>query len=488
VQAEKERTIEGVWWTPGERERSYGTLVVERRALTLTLRDSIRSFGAASNGFSVLHGESLDGKPLTLLDAFTIHRREWPTTEHNIERLSAGTLLIGAEVAAADELVFARAVFRLRGLREWMSTSSPGLDGRRSALNPRQLFAPPRPPRGLRACLRHWRERWSRRRRGREHPLVVSIDGARLTFGFTREAGGTPFRDVTGYDAEVIVELDEAAPLPEWSERWLRPLLDLLVFANREQCVVGSFVAVIHDPALAEAVGPAIRVAAPDSVWARHEIEIVRPDPVDLRERQIEPFRHLLLPLAAFRDRAEQLLPLWFDIHRKLGGAAAFFFGTLNVGRIYQENRLLNLLAFAEGYHRTFFDAPPFTHEVHDELVNRMLATLDDSTQRDHYRARLRYANSQSQRQRLGELIDRAGDAVPELRPRLTKLRHELVDTRNQYTHFGEPGPNVLAPEDLHGRVDRLLLVLEVNLLRDLGVEDALIPKLVAQAYQERIP
>jgi hypothetical protein len=81
-------------------------------------------------------------------------------------------------------------------------------------------------------------------------------------------AGGTPFRDVTGYDAEVIVELDEAAPLPEWSERWLRPLLDLLVFANREQCVVDSFVAVIHDPALAEAVGPAIRIAAPDSVCA----------------------------------------------------------------------------------------------------------------------------------------------------------------------------------------------------------------------------
>jgi hypothetical protein len=30
--------------------------------------------------------------------------------------------------------------------------------------------------------------------------------------------------------------------------------------------------------------------------------------------------------------------------------------------------------------------------------------------------------------------------------------------------------------------------MLEVNLLRDLGVEEALIPKLVAHAYQERIP
>jgi hypothetical protein len=485
---EKERVIEGVWWTPGEQERSYGTLIVERRALTLTLRDSTRAFGAASNGFSVLHGESLEGESLTLLDAFTIQRREWPAAEHNIERLSGGTLLIGAEVTAADELVFARAVFRLRGLREWMSTSSSGLGGRRSVLTPRQLFAPPRPPRGLRARLRHWWREWGRRRRRGRHPLVVSIDGARLTFGFTRNAGGTPFSDATDYDAEVIVELDEAAPLPEWSERWLRPLLDLLVFANREQCVVDSFVAVIHDPARAEAVGPAIRVAAPDAVWARQKIEIVRPDSVDLRERQIEPFRHLLLPLAAFRSRAAQVLPLWFDIHRQLGGAAGFFFGTLNVGRIYQENRLLNLLAFAEGYHRTFFAAPPFTDEVHQALVKRMLATLDDARQRDHYRARLGYANEQSQRQRLGELIDRAAEVIPELRPHATNLRNELVDTRNQYTHFGEPSPNVLAPEDLHGRVDRLLLALEVNLLRDLDVEDALIPKLVAHAYEGRVP
>jgi hypothetical protein len=32
------------------------------------------------------------------------------------------------------------------------------------------------------------------------------------------------------------------------------------------------------------------------------------------------------------------------------------------------------------------------------------------------------------------------------------------------------------------------LLALEVNLLRDLDVEDALIPKLVAHAYEGRVP
>jgi hypothetical protein len=40
----------------------------------------------------------------------------------------------------------------------------------------------------------------------------------------------------------------------------------------------------------------------------------------------------------------------------------------------------------------------------------------------------------------------------------------------------------------LYGRVDRLQLVLEVNLLRDLGVDAALVPRLVAHAYQGRIP
>jgi hypothetical protein len=491
--ASDERTIDGVFWTPGQSERSYGTLVFERRRLTLTLIDSART---PLTGVAALHGESLDGKPLTLLDAFTIQRNDWHgAVEHNRERLRVGTALIGTQVMAPEELVFPKAVIRLRGLREWMSQPAPAPDGRLIGISPRRLLEGPRPQppaRGRLAELRRWwRERRARVAEGEpepDHRLVVTVDEATLTFGFTKVAGGTEFHDFSDYDAEVMIELTQAVPLPEWSERWVRPLQDLLVFAMREQCVIESFVAVIEDPALAEAVHPAIRIAAPDPIWSRYDVEIVRPDAVDLRERGIEPFRHMLLPLTAIRARFEEVLPHWFDIHRRLGGAAAFFFGTLNVGRIYQENRLLNLLAFAEGYHRTFFDAPPFPAEVHDELVERMLATLDDSRQREHYLPRLRHANSQSQRRRLRELIERAAEAIPQLRPETTTLREELVDTRNQYTHFGDPGPHVLAPTDLYGRVDRLQLVLEVNLLRDLGVDAALIPRLVAHAYQGRIP
>jgi hypothetical protein len=54
----------------------------------------------ASNDVGVLHGESLEGQPLILLDAFTIRRRDWITSGHNVERLIAGTLLIVAEVTA----------------------------------------------------------------------------------------------------------------------------------------------------------------------------------------------------------------------------------------------------------------------------------------------------------------------------------------------------------------------------------------------------
>ena len=36
----------------------------------------------------------------------------------------------------------------------------------------------------------------------------------------------------------------------------------------------------------------------------------------------------------------------------KLGGLGDLLFATLNVRYIYLENQVLNLLAFAEGYHR----------------------------------------------------------------------------------------------------------------------------------------
>jgi hypothetical protein len=74
---------------------------------------------------------------------------------------------------------------------------------------------------------------------------------------------------------------------------------------------------------------------------------------VGCREASLRPRRAGYQVRRSQTDRVAEVLLLWFDIHRRLGVAAGSFFGTLNVGRIYKEKRLL------------------IAAEVQDELVSR---------------------------------------------------------------------------------------------------------------------
>jgi hypothetical protein len=157
-------------------------------------------------------------------------------------------------------------------------------------------------------------------------------------------------------------------------------------------------------------------------------------------------------------------------------------FVVLNARTIHEENRLLNLMAFSEGYHRAFHDEPPLAEDVHRRLKDDMLAAIDKQYH-GVYDSPLEYANQQTQRQRLKFVIARAASAVPALADPKHAFRNALVETRNQYTHQGEPGPQVIPDADLYAHVERFIQVLEVNLLLDLGLAADAIRALHATAH-----
>jgi hypothetical protein len=440
------REIDGCWWFPPSDARAYGTLRITRREIRLKLVDSAGPLDTQE--MLVVHGEDLEGNPITLLDAYVTNSTRYVGAGHNVERLRANAVLIGAHVMSADDVSFTKARIRYRGLREWMTT--------------------------------RWR-RYAAFKGEQPQSLAIEDATARLTLCLERSEHLDPIRaeELTQWSAYVDVELDDPISFPEWSELWIRPLLDLLVFATREQVVIESLNAISIDPDRVAGVHPAIRRSAADEFWATRSIEIIRPDVVDIRDHGITPFEHMLLPLAALRGREAETLIRFFRLHEALGAAATLLFGTLNTRRIYQENRLLNLLSFAEDYHRTLLEKPVVPDKVHQNLVRDMLNAVSESY-RDHYGTRLKYANEQSQRQRLGEIIQRAKEVIPELPKEPAVLKNELIDTRNHYTHFGEPGKHILGARDLYSRIELLVEILEVNLLLDLGIEPQLIRELIA--------
>ena len=90
------------------------------------------------------------------------------------------------------------------------------------------------------------------------------------------------------------------------------------------------------------------------------------------------------------------------------------------------------------------------------------------------YRAALGFANSLTQRERLQYLTDRAFSVLDDwwdLDPEL--FCSELSDTRNWLIHWGKRGQNTIEePEGMVSLVRRLVVVMYVNILLDLGVND----------------
>ena len=144
------------------------------------------------------------------------------------------------------------------------------------------------------------------------------------------------------------------------------------------------------------------------------------------------------------------------------------------------------MVSFAEGYHRAIHgDCPPLSEDEHNSTVGltRGAVSADLWTV---YRAPLEYANSRSQRKRLGDLIDRAFEVVPDwqLGPKL--FRDEVIDTRNWLIHWGEKGRNTVeGPVARALLVHRLVVVMYANLTLDLGFDAHAVAQVIAKGWRE---
>jgi hypothetical protein len=474
------RTIKGWFWFPPDQERAFGTLELEPRALRLRLRDSPKPGFEPMDEVIVIHGESLKDDDLTMLGARLSGRSSGLTSGHNVERYRGHTVLIGAHVLSEDELPLDRATVQLRGMTEWMGDGSHGVSP----------YAAPRvvrpAPRGL-LRLAAWWKRWRThdphpRREGLPKPLEVPLNDATLTFGYDVGTSYHEYEETTRLQASARVTFPSPISLTEWREQWSRPLLDFFVFVTREQIVTELFTISNYNEDRVARLHPAIRRAATDRFWATQTVEVIRQAEVDVRPRGITPFQHQLLPLGVLGSDAPAVLAKFFDIHRKLGGTALVLFAVLNTRTIFEENRLLNLMAFCEGYHRLFFDEPQLAEEQHRQLRTAMLDAIPKQY-KNVYNGPLQRAHQQTQRQRLKWLIARAADVDDYFDDPNNVLRDQLVNTRNDLTHQNEPGEDALPFSELYDRVERLIQVIEINLMVDLGVSTKTISELVKGAH-----
>jgi hypothetical protein len=258
--------------------------------------------------------------------------------------------------------------------------------------------------------------------------------------------------------------------LTHWLERWVAQIQDLVVVGMRQPSATISVSGINagdlglnglrHDVKIHQVWHPLVH----DLLWTAYQ-------------------GRALLPANAVDDIGE-LIARWFALHRDLGDAAQFLFGTINDRDLLAVNRMLNLLAFAETYHRRKYDEPPLTKEQHDTFRKDMLGQLPSQYERDVYGGRLQHANAQSQRQRVRWLVRRAATADPRLENVKKALVDSLIETRNHLTHF-EP-PNEWVSNTSYGYAllaAALEYVLEGNILLDLGLDEERVQECLAHGH-----
>ena len=422
---------------------AYGSLTFDP---TTGLR--LHTLGPAGNFFSnegmyVVHGHALNGKPCSLLDSYVERDNSW-TSGHAKRRLYSHVLVDNAHVLTEDELHFDELRLELQGLFEFFWHQGLG-----------------RPDSDDETASK-----------------VVRLPGGELTFrmGWDKREGG--HRRLHERRARLSIKLDEPAPYRHWMDHWVLPMRDLLTLATREPSRLESFVAILRDDDPPE---PWLRVRD-EEAWRRREVEFVTPEGNLVRTDPRFGYGRMLFGLTELEDDADRIFARWWEMYDQLAGARNTLFAALTT-RMYLENQMQSMMSAAEAYHRTFHDKQPLSDERHQELRTAMLGVTADAEERAVYESSLKYANSQRQRKRLSQLWRRAAEVISELKPLRDTSIERLVMTRNYFTHLDEPDENVREGSELLRVINQLVLVLQANILLDLGVDRDTAERLLRRSY-----
>ncbi len=250
-----------------------------------------------------IHGQSVKGKAITLLDPILRRGRSHLMSGVVEEEWGAVTVIVGDHTSSREQFAFTDATVRLRGLEELLRT-------------------------GLHDPDRRLDEPAATARRG-----PVS-----LTLQFVEHENRTQLRREIEFRPRTRLTSAEPASLVEWLTA-IRPIISLVQLSTGKQCWVDEFVVTIE-----RALPAVLRDEGQETT--RESIELL--EQRSQSGRRARNHRGPLLPRGSLSD---DVLQRWMDLHRSLEPAIFYLFGELNVDSSVLENRLVSLTSYVEAYH-----------------------------------------------------------------------------------------------------------------------------------------
>lgn len=251
-----------------------------------------------------IHGRSVQGGPLTLLDPL-LRRDTWHMGSFGCEEhWAATTLVVGEHVHSSDLFTFTDSRAQLRGLEDLLRR---GLHQPGASLEDRTAVA----------------------RRG---PVNVTLE-------FVKHERRSQMQQASEFRPRLRLDSSEPVPLDQ-GRAAIRAIESLIVLATGKQSWLQELVSVVERP-----VEPMLRVG--DVKTLRERIEVLS-QRLYAGERRGRSHGRDLLPRGSLSDH---VLQRWMDLHVRLEPPIFYLFGELNRDRPVLENRIVSLTSYTEAYH-----------------------------------------------------------------------------------------------------------------------------------------
>lgn len=213
-------------------------------------------------------------------------------------------------------------------------------------------------------------------------------------------------------------------------------------------------------------------------IYEQHDIPVSK--------KPIHPHDSLFC-LPDIRQQTQRMFDNWFQKRGNLKPILDLYFSMIHAEFAYSEQRFLAIVQALESYHRrtrTGLELPP---EQHKARIDAIVAGVPQE-HKNWLKSRLGYSNEIGMKKRLTELRnDTAAHTAIILTDQHLK---QAYDTRNYLTHYDPSLTSKAATGfELVKLTERLNMLMEICLLKELGIDDQGITELIAGSdrFQRRV-
>ena len=302
----------------------------------------------------------------------------------------------------------------------------------------------------------------------------IGPDKLRILATYLRS--GDVFKELTLKHASCVeIAFSESITLDEFRERLNLPIQNFLTLA------LGRPTSMIHLEGRSEnAVDKNLRGERVDLdieiLFSHGEIPSV---PESLREDE------MLFTLSDIQSDFPKIVNNLIAKEEVLRPINSLYFAVMNSSSIHPDHLFLTLTRALESYHRRIFGGHFVDQIEYEPIKDALEAAIPEGLGTDFYdnlRSRIKYGNEYSLRGRLKDLLNRFGGPCSVFIADPREFTKIVVCTRNYLTHFDEDDkPCAKTGIDLYWIAHKLLAVLDICLMNELGFSSKRIESLIAR-------